>query len=76
VYSHLALGPPVIISRGSSSSREQQEAAGEGRCSHGRELPVLEGEGAVGKKEELLAHPNIEGKVVVCGRRERVDCHL
>jgi hypothetical protein len=34
------------------------------------------GEGAMGKKEELSAEPNREGKGVVCGRRERVGCHL
>jgi hypothetical protein len=34
------------------------------------------GEGAMGKKEELPAQPNREGKGVVCERMERVGCHL
>jgi hypothetical protein len=74
MYSHLASDPPVIVSRG-SSSREQQKVAGEGRCSHGRELPALErergGRGRRGEGEVLPAQPNREGKGVVCGRRER-----
>jgi hypothetical protein len=69
------LGPTYHSLKGGSSSREQQEAVVEGRCSHGRELPALErergGRGRRGEGEELPAQPNREGKWVVCGRRER-----
>jgi hypothetical protein len=35
------------------------------------------GEGTMDREEEELpAQPNREGKRVVCGRRERVGCHL
>jgi hypothetical protein len=72
---HLNLGPPVIvIGRFSSTSnhllhaREQRRGRAR-RCKEGRRSWL--GEGAMGKKEELTAQPNREGKGVACGRRER-----
>jgi hypothetical protein len=76
----MALGPLVIgTGRSFSTSshllhaREQRRGRAR-RCREGRR-PWM-GEGAMGKKEELPAQPNREGKGVVCERMERVGCHL
>jgi hypothetical protein len=42
VYSHLASGPPVIVSRGGLLLHvNSRKLLGRRRCSHGRELPAL-----------------------------------